>query len=113
MTRLPPHDLPAEQAILGAILLEGRAALDRVALWPLVVTDFYVEAHRATFAAMRRLHDADHAVDVLTVSAELRRRGRPPAGARARPSTPPWRGATSWRAGNAARCARACGTSTP
>ena len=75
MTRLPPHDLPAEQAILGAILLEGRAALDRVALWPLVVTDFYVEAHRATFAAMRRLHDADHAVDVLTVSAELRRAG--------------------------------------
>src|SRR6185437_8372445 len=46
--RLPPHSVPAEQAVLGALLLEPKA-------WPLVsrildASDFYRPDHRLLYA---------------------------------------------------------------
>ena len=43
-SRIPPHNLDAERAVLGAILLEGREALPRV-VEVLRDSDYYTEAH--------------------------------------------------------------------
>jgi replicative DNA helicase len=71
-TRIPPHNLDAERAVLGAILLEGREALPRV-VEVLRPSDFYTEAHRAIYQAMLALFDRGAPVDSLTLSEELRR----------------------------------------
>src|SRR5438132_6448675 len=71
-TRIPPHNLDAERAVLGAILLEGRETLPRV-IEVLRPSDFYTEAHRATYSTMLRLFDRGEPVDLLTLQEELRR----------------------------------------
>ena len=71
-SRIPPHNLDAERAVLGAILLEGRDALPRV-VEVLRPSDFYTEAHRAIYQAMLTLFDRGAPVDSLTLSEELRR----------------------------------------
>jgi replicative DNA helicase len=70
--RIPPHNLDAERAVLGAVLLEGRDALPRV-VEILRPSDFYTEAHRALYQAMLTLFDRGAPVDSLTLSEELRR----------------------------------------
>lgn len=75
--RIPPHSLPAEQAVLGTLLLEHARA------WP-VVSDvvtaeaFFDRRHALTFAAIARLSDRHTAVDVVTVADELERTGELP-----------------------------------
>ncbi len=71
-SRIPPHNLDAERAVLGAILLEGREALPRV-VEVLRPPDFYTEAHRAIYYAMQNLFDRGEPVDLLTLQEELRR----------------------------------------
>jgi replicative DNA helicase len=71
-SRIPPHNLDAERAVLGAVLLEGREALPRV-VEMLRPSDFYTEAHRAIYQAMLTLFDRGAPVDSLTLSEELRR----------------------------------------
>jgi len=73
--RIPPHNLDAERAVLGAVLLEGREALPRV-IEILRVTDFYTEAHRAIFTTMQILFDRGEPVDLITLGEELRRQGQ-------------------------------------
>ena len=70
--KIPPHNLDAERAVLGAILIEGRDALPR-AVEILRPTDFYTEAHRVIFSTMQTLFDRGHPVDTITLSEELRR----------------------------------------
>ncbi len=71
-SRIPPHNLDAERAVLGAVLLEGRETLPRV-IEVLRPSDFYTEAHRAIYQAMLALFDRGEPVDVLTLTEELRR----------------------------------------
>jgi replicative DNA helicase len=71
-SRIPPHNLDAERAVLGAILLEGREALPRV-VEVLRPSDLYTEAHRALYQAMLSLFDRGEPVDLLTLQEELRR----------------------------------------
>ena len=69
-----PTDDPAEQAVLGAILLSPDAA---GSLLPrLRPEQFYRPAHGELLGVMQHLHDRGEPVDPLTVHAELRRRGR-------------------------------------
>ena len=70
--RIPPHNLDAERAVLGAMLLEGREGLPRV-IEILRPSDFYTEAHRSMFDTMLRLFDRSEPVDLITLSEELRR----------------------------------------
>jgi replicative DNA helicase len=70
--RIPPHNLDAERAVLGAVLLEGREALPRV-VEVLRPSDLYTEAHRAIYQAMLSLFDRGEPVDLLTLQEELRR----------------------------------------
>ena len=71
-SRIPPHNLDAERAVLGAVLLEGRETLPRV-IEVLRPSDFYTEAHRSMYDAMLRLFDRAAPVDILTLTEELRR----------------------------------------
>jgi replicative DNA helicase len=70
--RIPPHNLDAERAVLGAVLLEGRETLPRV-IEVLRPSDFYTEAHRVMYGSMLTLFDRGEPVDVLTLTEELRR----------------------------------------
>jgi DnaB-like helicase N terminal domain/AAA domain len=69
---IPPHNLDAERAVLGAILLEGRDSFARVAD-TLEGDDFYTERHREIFKAMCALAARRERIDVLTLAEELRR----------------------------------------
>lgn len=71
--RVPPQDLLAEQATLGSMLLEAQAA--ELVLAFLSDEDFYREAHRIIYRAMQAVHQRREPVDLITVSAELRREG--------------------------------------
>lgn len=70
--RLPPQDLEAEQATLGAMLMEQGAVSRAMSI--VEEQDFYREAHRRVFSAIRAVDEAGDPVDVVTVGAELRRR---------------------------------------
>jgi replicative DNA helicase len=71
-SKIPPHSLEAERAVLGAVLLERESLPKAVEL--LRATDFYKEGHRKIFHAMLGLFERNEPVDLLTVSEELRRR---------------------------------------
>jgi replicative DNA helicase len=71
---LPPQDLDAEQATLGSILLQPETA--GLVFSIVEVDDFYREAHKHIFTAMRKVADRNEAIDLITISAELRRAGQ-------------------------------------
>jgi replicative DNA helicase len=68
--RIPPHNLDAERAVLGAILLEGPAALERVGA-KLRPEDFYTGAHRTIYQRMLALGEADRGIDLIVLSDAL------------------------------------------
>ena len=70
--RIPPQDFDAEQAVLGSILLEPDAAARAFAI--ITPDDFYRTYHRQICAAMVAVNNRNEPVDLVTVSAELRRR---------------------------------------
>jgi replicative DNA helicase len=65
----PPHNLEAEQAVLGAILAAGRLLVEVAALVEEV--DFYRPAHRAIWRAILALADRGQPTDPVTVLGEL------------------------------------------
>ena len=67
--RLPPQNIEAEQAVLGAIFLEPSSLT--VASEILIPEDFYRAAHQKIFNVMLKLNDEGKAVDLVTVSEEL------------------------------------------
>ncbi len=70
--RIPPHNLQAEESVLGALLL-SRDAIGIVGEAGLGVRDFYSPAHQHIFDAIRSLYSSSGPVDVVTVADELRR----------------------------------------
>jgi replicative DNA helicase len=67
--RQPPHNLEAEEAVLGAVLASGQLLAEVAAL--LEEADFYRPAHRAIWRALLRLADRDQPTDPVTVLGEL------------------------------------------
>jgi replicative DNA helicase len=72
----PPHNLEAEQSVLGAILLSDKAMYGLVIEEGLRPEDFYRDQHRVVYAAMLDLYEDSHGIDVLTVTERLRQGGR-------------------------------------
>jgi replicative DNA helicase len=66
-----PASVHAEMTILGAMLVEPLAITDATML--LVADDFALDSHRRIYAAMLRLSEAGHAVDIVTVAEELKK----------------------------------------
>jgi replicative DNA helicase len=69
-----PHSREAEEAVLGAILVNPEAYFD-VAQF-LSADDFYLHRNRWVYEAFAGLHDQRLPIDLLTVSDEIDRQGR-------------------------------------
>ena len=69
----PPNSVEAERSVLGAMLQDENAV--EQACERLQPDDFYQPQHREIYDAMRKLHLEQSAVDMVTVDAELGRRG--------------------------------------
>src|SRR5713101_828941 len=68
-----PHNLDAERSVLGAILLDNHVL--NVAIEKLKPEDFFLEQHRRVFQQMIALGEAQHAIDLVTLTDELYRHG--------------------------------------
>jgi len=67
--RQPPHNLEAEEAVLGGVLTAGQLLAEVAGV--LEEADFYRPAHRAIWRAMLRLTDRGEPTDPVTVLGEL------------------------------------------
>lgn len=72
--KIPPHNLEAEQSLLGSILLDKDAMLKIAdAIDP---ADFYKIGHALIFEAMLELYGKGEPVDLLTLSNRLEEKGQ-------------------------------------
>jgi len=72
-SRTPPHNIEAEQSVLGSILLDNEtyASLEGM----LAPGHFYKEGHRKIFRAIERLFRRGDPMDLVTLTEELRQSG--------------------------------------
>jgi replicative DNA helicase len=72
--RIPPQNLEAERSTLGSMLLDKEAIFRAMEI--LRPEDFYKEAHRIIFQAVVSLANRNEAVDLVTVTEELRQKNQ-------------------------------------
>jgi len=70
--RLPPHNVEAEQSVLGSLLID-RDAIIKVAAY-LKASDFYINANGQIYQAVIDLYNKREPTDFITLSDELARR---------------------------------------
>ncbi len=71
--KVPPQNLEAEVAVLGAILIDGAAVGDAVEL--LTSEYFYKDAHRKIYTAIINLFNENKAIDLITLTENLNQTG--------------------------------------
>lgn len=72
VVRIPPHDNEAEQAVLGAILIDKDAI---ISVSQLITSDnFYDERHQEIYSAMNELYEARKPIDLLTLTDVLKKK---------------------------------------
>ena len=74
LARTPPNHPESERSVLGAMIRSRQAC--QVAVERLSPGDFYDPANREIFAAMKDMSGESRPVDLVTLDAELTRRGR-------------------------------------
>ncbi len=67
--KIPPHDLEAEQAVLGSMLTDKEAVIAAVEF--LKPEDFYREDNKIIYEAMLNLYNKSESIDIITVKEEL------------------------------------------
>ena len=72
LDRMPPHNIEAEQAVLGAVFLEKEALITAMEI--VRPEDFYRPAHQRIFQCMIDLLERGEPIDLVTVTAELQSR---------------------------------------
>jgi replicative DNA helicase len=73
LDRVPPHDMAAEQSVLGGMLLSKDAIADVVEV--LRSADFYRPGHQLIYDCILDLYGRGEPADPVMVAAELERRG--------------------------------------
>ncbi len=73
MERVPPHNLEAERAVLGALLLDTNAF--DVVMEILQPEDFYLDAHRLIYQAMLELEAKGTPIDLINLVDHLKSQG--------------------------------------
>ena len=68
--RVPPHNLEAEESLLGAMLL-SRDAISAATEAHVDASDFYKPAHGHVYEAILSLYGQGEPVDLVTVADEL------------------------------------------
>lgn len=71
--RVPPHDMQAEESLLGAMMLDQEAIANCAGV--IRADDFYKPAHAHIYEAVHSLYATGQPVDPVTVADELRRSG--------------------------------------
>ena len=67
--KIPPHDIDAEQAVLGSMLTDKDAVI--ASIETLKPESFYREDDKAIYEAMQNLYNRAEPVDIITLKAEL------------------------------------------
>ena len=67
--KIPPHDIEADQAILGSMLTDKDAVI--AAIEVLKEDSFYREDNKLIFNAITNLYSRNEPIDIITVKAEL------------------------------------------
>jgi len=73
LEKISPQNLDAEMAVLGSLLIDEEAI--SVALETLKTDSFYKDSHQRIFESIIDLFNANKAVDIITLTNELKRRG--------------------------------------
>lgn len=73
LEEVPPFDKAAEQCIIGAMLIESRAA--EIAFQTLNAEDFYEPIHRKAYLCLRELAEAGLELDEVTLGGKLESAG--------------------------------------
>ena len=68
-----PNNLDAERSVLGAVILDNHAL--NAAVENLKPEDFFLDQHRRVFTQMIALGESQQAIDLITLTEELHRRG--------------------------------------
>src|SRR6266852_2347979 len=68
-----PNNLDAERSVLGAVILDNNAL--NAAIENLKPEDFFLDQHRRVFTQMIALGESQQAIDLVTLTEELHRRG--------------------------------------
>jgi replicative DNA helicase len=71
--RIPPHNLEAEMAVIGSILVDREMMATVTEL--LLPADFYAIRHETIFAALVQLYEKGEPLDKITLAEELKQRG--------------------------------------
>lgn len=72
LEKQPPYNLEAEQAVLGAILLDNNAIFKALEIFH--PSDFYRPSHQKIFEAMLTMNERGDIIDLLLLRDELERR---------------------------------------
>ncbi len=73
LSKIPPNDIVAEQAVLGSMLVDTEAVIKAIEV--LQPADFYREDNREIYATMLELYGRGKPIDFLTVKENLKLRG--------------------------------------
>ena len=72
--RIPPHDIEAEQAIIGIMLTDKDAVIAAVEV--LQEQDFYREDNKIIYSAILNLYNRAEPIDIITLKSELKSMGK-------------------------------------
>ncbi len=72
--KVPPHDIEAEQAVIGSMLTDKEAVSSSIEV--LKEQDFYREDNRLIYSAMLNLYNRAEPIDLITVKSELESMGK-------------------------------------
>jgi replicative DNA helicase len=72
--RLPPHDIDAEEAVIGSLLIDGTTIYQIATL--LQSSNFYSERNAQIYNACLALYQRNEAINQITLAQELDRQGK-------------------------------------
>ena len=67
--KVPPHDIDAEQAVIGSMLTDKDAVIDSIEV--LKPDDFYRQDNKTIYEAILSLYNRAEPIDIITVKSEL------------------------------------------
>ena len=71
--RIMPHNSEAEQSLLGCLLINDKIPV--VVMSELEPEDFYSQAHKDIFSAMKDIYNSNKPIDFITLTDELDKKG--------------------------------------
>ncbi len=72
--KVPPHDIDAEQAVIGSMLTDKDAVVDAIEI--LKSDDFYRQDNKTIYESILNLYNKAEPIDIITVKSELTSLGK-------------------------------------